>query len=37
MDNIRVFWKVYLVVIPLHFVYMACQFTAAGVFSGKIQ
>lgn len=30
-----VFWKVYLVVIPLHFVYMACQFTAAGVFSGK--
>ncbi|MBO3443001.1 dicarboxylate/amino acid:cation symporter [Clostridium sp. CCUG 7971] len=30
-----VFWKVYLVVIPLHLIYLTIQFTAAGAISGK--
>ncbi|MGX4598626.1 dicarboxylate/amino acid:cation symporter [Faecalimicrobium sp. JNUCC 81] len=30
-----VFWKVYLVVIPLHIIYLTIQFTAAGAISGK--
>ncbi|MEG0051257.1 MAG: dicarboxylate/amino acid:cation symporter [Terrisporobacter sp.] len=30
-----VFWKVYLVVIPMHLIYLAVQFTTAGTFSGK--
>lgn len=30
-----VFWKVYLVVIPLHLIYLVIQFTAAGAFTGK--
>ena len=34
-DILGVFWKVYLVVIPLHLIYLVVQFTAAGAFSGK--
>lgn len=30
-----VFWRVYLVVIPLHLIYLVVQFTAAGIVSGK--
>ncbi|WP_042271410.1 dicarboxylate/amino acid:cation symporter [[Clostridium] dakarense] len=30
-----VFWKVYLVVIPLHLIYLVLQFSAAGAVSGK--
>lgn len=30
-----VFWKVYLVVIPLHLIYISLQFIGAGVVSGK--
>ena len=30
-----VFWKVYLVVIPLHLIYISAQFICAGVVSGK--
>ena len=29
-----IFWKVYLVVIPLHLIYLVIQFTTAGVISG---
>lgn len=34
-DILNVFWKVYLVVIPLHLIYLFIQFTAAGAFTGK--
>lgn len=34
-DILGVFWKVYLVVIPLHLIYLVVQFTAAGAFTGK--
>lgn len=30
-----VFWKVFLIVIPMHLIYLAIQFTVAGVISGK--
>ena len=30
-----IFWRVYLIVIPLHIIYLVIQFTTAGVISGK--
>lgn len=30
-----IFWKVYLIVIPMHLIYLAIQFTVAGAISGK--
>lgn len=30
-----VFWRVYLIVIPLHLIYLTIQFTAAGIVTGK--
>lgn len=32
---LNIFWRVYLVVIPLHIVYLIIQFTTAGAISGK--
>lgn len=32
---LSIFWRVYLVIIPLHFIYMALQFTLAGLVTGK--
>jgi len=32
---LNVFWRVYLIVIPLHLIYITLQFTAAGAFTGK--
>ena len=32
---LSIFWRVYLVVIPLHIVYLIIQFTTAGFVSGK--
>lgn len=32
---LNIFWKVYLVVIPLHTIYLIIQFSIAGVISGK--
>ena len=32
---LSIFWRVYLVVIPLHIIYLVIQFTVAGVISGK--
>lgn len=34
-DILGVFWKVYLVVIPLHLIYLVIQFSAAGAVAGK--
>lgn len=30
-----IFWKVFLIVIPMHLIYLAIQFTVAGAISGK--
>ena len=32
---LNIFWRVYLVVIPLHIIYLIIQFTTAGAISGK--
>lgn len=32
---LSIFWRVYLIVIPLHIIYLVIQFTTAGVISGK--
>lgn len=32
---LSIFWRVYLVVIPLHIIYITIQFTAAGAITGK--
>ncbi|WP_038298952.1 dicarboxylate/amino acid:cation symporter [Metaclostridioides mangenotii] len=32
---LNIFWRVYLIVIPLHLIYVACMFVAAGAYSGK--
>ncbi len=32
---LNIFWRVYLVVLPLHIVYLVIQFTTAGVITGK--
>ena len=32
---LNIFWRVYLVVIPLHIIYLIIQFTIAGAISGK--
>lgn len=34
-EILNVFWRVYLVVIPLHLIFIAVQFTAAGAVTGK--
>ncbi|MBU5306798.1 dicarboxylate/amino acid:cation symporter [Clostridioides mangenotii] len=32
---LNIFWKVYLIVIPLHLIYIACMFFVAGAYGGK--
>jgi Na+/H+-dicarboxylate symporter len=32
---LNIFWRVYLIVIPLHLIYITIQFTVAGAISGK--
>ncbi|RDY24979.1 dicarboxylate/amino acid:cation symporter [Romboutsia maritimum] len=32
---LNIFWRVYLIVIPLHLIYLVCQFATAGAISGK--